>query len=842
MSRLLPLLLIALLSACSCESEPSAPPRDTPDAGDLPDAGEEPDPSPTPTPTPTPEPTPKLILQFSDELPPGVRTRVEEHLRAVDSRDVVVLAPHSLPVEPVPGSLVLAFGATAAARVLITEQESAALESEGYILESGELSGVPLVAVDGRAMDPDPFGHGNLGLAFGAYALLEELGFAFLHPLAPVRPEALQVPSTPLRRIEAPRWAIRGFQLHTMHPLELTDLLNGWSEKGPQDEQGWAAMLPEWGSFLEWMLANGQNRVHWLFLEADSWGDFARSETRRVRIKRLADMAHSYGIAVGVDAPIALQQQHAFRLLREQGELDAELAQIREAVDWLMSAGLDYLATENGTSEFTHPTPDRMLAWMNELARHLDEAHGGKRALMKIHCTMGQFADGYTDLRDDGPLNFNFLTMHADPRLGVTPHTVQHYGLDDPAPTYGNTDFGYIYDYLRFEAGRRPSVWHPETAYWVSFDVDVPLFLPLYAERRIHDLRIIGRDEEAGRLGWAQDAGSRMDGQILFSSGWEWGYWLNDVVAARAAWQPHLDAASDDEAFRRILARVLRPFGSAADELISILSDTVKKQQALLIEGRVGGKAPPTVVKRNGQAYLQGWEAWDDVGELAQSFTPLKPTQPSKLGLLEAANPLSNPRYSDVEPLLSEMATTFDLLARRLESMEPRVPARVRDLWADMADAARMTALRAEQVHGLYDYAAGGLWPQAKHRARLATARRALDDAMQLVRLRELHYRVPADRIAAWRENPTAYEFTYLWTVRSLMYWWRDEAKVIERPLSPCFMNYINPVDIALGEGVAVDLSRLARDLLGRVPVVGSVGECVAETYAEPVTPIPGLR
>ena len=32
----------------------------------------------------------------------------------------------------------------------------------------------------------------------------------------------------------------------------------------------------------------------------------------------------------------------------------------------------------------------------------------------------------------------------------------------------------------------------------------------------------------------------RMDGQSVFSSGYEWGYWLNDVVAARAAWDVHL--------------------------------------------------------------------------------------------------------------------------------------------------------------------------------------------------------------------------------------------------------------------------------------------------------------
>ena len=29
-------------------------------------------------------------------------------------------------------------------------------------------------------------------------------------------------------------------------------------------------------------------------------------------------------------------------------------------------------------------------------------------------------------------------------------------------------------------------------------------------------------------------------GQVIFSSGWEWGYWLSDVVAAEAAWDPRV--------------------------------------------------------------------------------------------------------------------------------------------------------------------------------------------------------------------------------------------------------------------------------------------------------------
>jgi hypothetical protein len=41
-------------------------------------------------------------------------------------------------------------------------------------------------------------------------------------------------------------------------------------------------------------------------------------------------------------------------------------------------------------------------------------------------------------------------------------------------------------------ASRRDVLFYGETAYWVNFDIDVPLFLgPLYADRRVHDLRLL---------------------------------------------------------------------------------------------------------------------------------------------------------------------------------------------------------------------------------------------------------------------------------------------------------------------------------------------------------------
>ncbi|MFO0725787.1 MAG: hypothetical protein U1E65_18530 [Myxococcota bacterium] len=761
-------------------------------------------------------PAPTVYLIFAQQFLAGPRARIEAELRAASLDPVVLVGPQEVPDH----GLVLAFGSTTAVSAQIfSAAELAGTRGESYRLRSRRLGAAEVIAVAG----------GERGAAYGAYAALEALGFAFLHPLAPHRPQGLG--AAPALDLEStPRWRIRGLQLHTMHPLELADLLNGWGPLGPDDEAGWRAMLPEWETFLEWMVANGQNHVHWLPLLGESWRSFAESPTRYARFAELTARAHAFGIEVGVDVPLVLHQQHAWRMIENTGDLEAEKAQIRARLDALFAAGFDYVATENGTTEFTHGSDQRMVEWMSELARYASDTFG-KHAYIKIHTSSGQSAENYLDPRTGQPINFNFLPHFADPRLGVMPHTVQHWALDDRAPTYGNGDFHEMRAYLDWELGQREVVWHPENAYWVSFDIDVPLFLPVYADRRLHDLRLIVADETA--------AGHLMDGQLSFSSGWEWGYWLQEVITARAAWDPLRGELDEARGLRRALDPIVKPFGTVGPEVAEALVEIMQTQKALILEGRQQGVAPADIVRRNGQAYLQGFETFDDIGDLAKDIPglPKTVTQPDKLGLVEMRSLIhAPPRYAELRPLLAEMADRFRAQSDAFAALAPRIPAGARDLFDDLADGLEITALRAEQVLGLYDYV------DRDDRPSLSRARAALDSAQQVVLRREANYRVPADRIAGWSNNPTSYEFRYLWTVRTLYYWWRDELKAVDAPRSPCLLNIINPADVAAGEGIWVDLTHLVRDLGAALPLLGSVAECLAETRSEPVFPPNGLR
>ncbi|CAN0317589.1 unnamed protein product [Discosporangium mesarthrocarpum] len=151
--------------------------------------------------------------------------------------------------------LLITLGNTAASSALLEADDLESVEHEGYALRFVKRCRVVAVVADGNPMDhkhmPESLrpreGSGedgglgvSTGAVTGAYAALELLGFGFFHPLEPIAPAMIVVPGEDgepredRKWLESPHWHFRGFHIHTQHPLELTEVLQGFDRPVPK--------------------------------------------------------------------------------------------------------------------------------------------------------------------------------------------------------------------------------------------------------------------------------------------------------------------------------------------------------------------------------------------------------------------------------------------------------------------------------------------------------------------------------------------------------------------------------------------------------------------------------
>jgi hypothetical protein len=843
----------------------------------------------------------KVVPIFGDNMGNHVPKRLLMHLRNV--KNTIVTIPEygsKFSIRSMRSderTIVISFGNTSLSSRLCSSGDLSSKKSvpESYrivVERIPESSHSVVLCVDGEPLSIER--HSNIsfdvnsvnyGAVTGSYAALELLGFGFLHPLQPNAPSQLQLDvqdfnvsnESSFRNgfiYEQPYWPERGFHIHTQHPLELTEVLQGhdipqfgphgpecrkFSKRGYGSEnqsvdysldnlsesnycERWEDMVIDVDYFFEWSVANRLNKVEWLLLSNFKWGD--ELQTRFHRFKKLVDLAHKYSLLVGADVPIGNVQQHAWSMVNVRLPLQQQVLQIQERVDWLFAAGFDFLTTESGLSEFTHPECELMLDLLNAFAKHVNGSWG-REAAIKVHCSTGQHCENYLDPRTGDLLNFNFLPTYADNGLAVFPHTVQVYAFDDPiGGAYGNQNFSYVEDYLIYEAkrGQRSVMYYGETAYWVSVDVDVPLFLPLYGQRRLRDLYKIAVREQTENF--------HMDGQMNFDSGWEWGYWLGDVVTARASWNPfvgrpvgeingdfsephYLDSGEEEKnianfhlagewtAFGASIRPFTRLFGPQfAPKIENLIVSLSKIQADVLINGKIHGRPSPDVSKLSGIAYLSGFDTWSEIPRLFK----LAMTQPNKVFMKEENDPL----WPYVLELLEHMESIFLSVSDQMHSVYEEIETynklgtngtgyvindSAMNLLAELRDCVDMLWLRSKQVMLLYDSKQAQVMQiealssgESTLRYKLLLeAREVLKEATAIVKRREASYRTHWERVGAWRENPTVYRFGYLWSVHSLYYWWRDqglaETSPFVNPHSPCYLNRMDSTEVAVGWG-----------------------------------------
>ena len=307
-----------------------------------------------------------------------------------------------------------------------------------------------------------------------------------------------------------------------------------------------------------------------------------------------------------------------------------------------------------------------------------------------------------------------------------------------------------------------------------------------------------------------------------------------------------MEALDDSAALEQSLLKVLKPLGpsNVVDDIKNVLLQLIDVERELLIYGNWNGTAPSDVVRRNGQAYMAGWDTWS---EWSSILDPTDATQPARLTFHNIRDPFQIfgdrdlPDYAtEIQPLLNAMQGNFTTLTNDLAALRGAVYPEALPFFNEMVDSLNMTALRAQEVYALYEYVWGARHHTPSWRdQQIQNANSAIAQAQVVIANRESQYRVPVERIAGWRSNPTAYGYGYLWTVHSAYYFWRDYSQATNSSIStksPCFMNIITPIDIAFGPGKLLNISLEIGNWLDEHNLP-SLGNCTEQPSSEPVYP-----
>lgn len=596
------------------------------------------------------------------------------------------------------------------------------------------------------------------GVSFGLYGLLQEkLGFKFYHP----------------RRMKTPHWNTfplkqeftwqakalfdkHGFHLHTQHPLELTEQLH---------DGNLPHALEDVKEYIDWLARNGQNYFEFCLLEnidRKEWPAHAKS---------IVDYCHQRGIMAAVDLSLHMIQQKTFQLYK--GPV-AKQKQVEKNLVWLMTSDWDFINMEFSTAEFISGNQKKkeelrlfILAWLkqNSKAKLM-----GRQHVVRHQSKSGQKPNG---------LEWDSATQALDKERGVLPHTVMFYDMTEPnAPVYKNKNQRHMFDFLLQQMKVRETWYYPESAYWVTFDNSIPMFLLPYLKARLTDIDTCVK--------------YKVPGHITFSSGWEWGYWLFDWSIARWSWQYSTNGVDQKRTPTMYASELLNTeeeqetFEKSLDLQQELLKDKdlMRWMTAMTITDEISIKA------LNDEYEPRPTPSYKDLQRKADAAT-LKQVSDSVIPRLES---LYSGTFTNVLFMKNE---ADELLEESTDSTKPDLA-----VVNEFVDGLTITGLRARHRAYILQYIICRRSAAIEHRKcdcdsllNLATATR--EAAQKIVKLREQNYRYPVASITTKRWDHTSYHFGYLYPVSNLHFWHREEEEARRNKYSPTFMNIFNMFRIA---------------------------------------------
>ncbi len=565
-----------------------------------------------------------------------------------------------------------------------------------------------------------------LGIQYGLAHALELHGYRFFHPWKTKTPTTLAAASTSGLGTEfTPEVDLRrGLHLHTLHPIEA--LYDFWI---PGD-----ANLEGAKRTIDFVIKNRGNYVQWCALD-----NIIRPEALtpwRAHNQAILKYAHDRGVKVGVGLQLFGKSnlQNAFDLIDEDPD---PLPEMKRRLHLLLD-GQPFDNLNLSFGEFFAADPAVFVAQVNAAYAAMQEVSPGVEVSAPIH--VGNYPNLRVDFMGRTQLYY-FLVRYANPAITPWIHSVMYFNLyEDAGLAYLHEDFSEHRAFLEERVtANKPVGYFPESAYWIAFDNSIPTYLPLYMRSRFTDLQ---RLKAAGRL---RD-------HVLFSSGWEWGFWQTDAATLRMTFGL---PKTWDEPMKEGFAA----YGEQGLKLAALIARLGEAQHEGLLIKRLAG-------------YVSGRDQIIDAGKALGIIS-----QPDRIQFDELAKLLPGARadfaLEVLAPLqkLAEDVTALDteLKALGLSNDDPFL--------AEMNDAFDITARRFRFVHALYraseSYADGkgdGGW--------LAKADLELDAAKLTVsaRRKKLHDPDPKP-ILRDTPNPTFYKYGYLREADSLCFWVRERAQ-----------------------------------------------------------------
>lgn len=609
--------------------------------------------------------------------------------------------------------------ASAALPVTITATISPedALGAEGYRFEAGP-GGVTVFAATEQ------------GAAYGLWHVAGALGVRWLRPddtFVPTAPDATlpDLPPGP----HLPRFAVRGFHEHTQHPIPMSDYLL---------RPGNADFRARLSAYARWMARNRQNTLFFHMLKTvdlDAWIPYMAGFTAEAR---------GLGVTVGAILSFADQQQNNFKLVREDA-VDAggapvpADAQIRQGLDRVLESGLGRVGFQFGTSEFTKPTDATALGWLDAAVTHLRAKHPDVVASAWIHITCS--------LQSEAGGKYFHLPLQSDPALGAFVHTTMFYDADSPAPVYDCEDFHHQQDFMDAADGARELTWFPESAWWLGFDDNVPLALPITGWSREHDVRKVLDGRE-------------VTGHVTFTTGREWMYWQYDHYLTALTWDG--DLSWDD-----YVSGLAPLYGAEGEAVTGAVRALTELQRKALYEDN------PLLI-----FYLSGELPQDEIGAQA-GILARRPKLPYKTVI----------GYSDAE-LAAWKASDLDRLVALRDAVAPLVtplPAALaegtdqqRRLYREAQRTLWVFLQRVEHAIAIYaavvDVRAGD---RDAAEAGLAKARAITTAVWAVLQAAEDDYQDPIAILA--RDKPetlTSYPYGYLAETSTGFFWSRRDEQL----------------------------------------------------------------